>query len=59
MAGLSETGDLWIGDVLFPLTPALSLGERESPIPRGDDTRALGLPRHWRQSSLALMSEDD
>jgi len=39
---------------LFPLTPALSPGERVEPAPHGEQSRALGFPRRQARCSLSL-----
>src|SRR5205809_3371781 len=38
----------------FPLTPALSLGERVNPSLRGEQSRAVGFPLRDARSSLSL-----
>ena len=39
---------------LFPLTPALSLGERVNHSPRGEQSRSLGFPLRDARCSLSL-----
>jgi len=39
---------------LFPLTPALSLGERVNPSPRGEQSRSLGFSLPNARYSLSL-----
>src|SRR5947209_9971852 len=41
-------------DVLFPLTPALSLGERVNPALRGEQSRFLGFPLRDAHCSLPM-----
>jgi len=38
----------------LPLTPALSLRERETPIQSLETAEALDLPTHWQRFSLSL-----
>jgi hypothetical protein len=40
--------------VLFPLTPALSLGERENHLPRCDKSRPADLSSDGRRGTLSL-----
>ena len=42
---------------LFPLTPALSLGERVNPSLRGKQSRHLGFPLRGARCSLSLREE--
>ena len=43
---------------LFPLTPALSLGERVDAAPHRAQSKALGFPRREARCSLSLRERD-
>ena len=45
-------------DVLFPLTPALSLGERVNHSLRGEQSRVLSFPLRGARRSLSLWERD-